>query len=236
METSFKQRVFSKYRIISNVTLSHLEAEAKRLLDKFFAEYNLPVPHFRIVNTPREAWLGITYFSPKEPDNTTIKLQKKALEDPKTLERILCHELIHHKDFLTGQPQKSLGDKGHGEGFKRYAERINAVMGANFVTAVSDLSYNLQSDKDYFLLIIPAKYLGYDGRYAYSFTLSPSAKQKSLINKYIAENDGKLFKVKNEELLNGSAIGTEFSIPKEKEVQEKLKGLYTKGTQVQHSL
>ena len=47
---------------------------------------------------------------------------------------------------------------------------------------------------------------------------------------------GKRLRHADVELLNGSAIGTEFSIPKEKEVQEKLKVLYTKGTQVQHSL
>lgn len=238
---SFISNIYTKYRVEAKISVSHLEAEAKRLLDRFFAEYHLPVPRLKVVGTIGEGWLGITLWSSKDPTNTTIKLQTRAVEDPKTLERILLHELIHHWDFLVNKPtddEKKVRrqNSGHGKEFKKYAERINAVMGKNFITEVSDLSYDIESGTEYFLLVQPAEPFGYKkGTYSFSWAASPDKKQKAVINLRIAEQGARLFKSKDDAFVHGQKIGKFVGTSLDLKLQEKLKDIYEKGTQVQHA-
>ena len=236
---SFISAVYNKYQVEAMISVSHLEAEAKRLLDRFFAEYHLPIPHLKIVDTIKEGWLGITLWSSKDPSNTTIKLQTRAVGDPKTLERILLHELIHHWDYLVNKPtddekKTRRQNSGHGKEFKKYAERINAIMGKNFITEVSDLSYDVESGKEYFLLIQPAVDFK-KGTYSFSWEMRPNKKQRAIINQRIAEQGARLFKSKDDAFLHGQKIGRFVGTSLDPDLQEKLKDIYEKGTQVQHA-
>jgi len=45
-------------------------------------------------------WLGRTVWTPRDPETTVVQLQRSVLDDPGTLERVLAHEMIHHKEML----------------------------------------------------------------------------------------------------------------------------------------
>lgn len=126
------------------VTTSDLERESKKILQKFFQKDHLPTPKFRIVNTPSSKWLARTVYNSEFPGNVVIEVQKRVLQDPKTLERTLTHELIHQDDFLLHpQDQKKTGYDPHGKFFQDNAKRINRSKGKDFVTKKSDRSYLL---------------------------------------------------------------------------------------------
>lgn len=105
-------------------------------------------------------WLGRSSWSSKRPHSTLLELQQSILGDDRTMERVIAHEMVHHRDALAISANDialmSLGIKpeSHGASFREGAARINAVMGPGFVTEVSDKEYShTPSQKKFFMLI-----------------------------------------------------------------------------------
>jgi hypothetical protein len=124
-------------------------------------------------------WLGKDKWSEKNPLTSTITLQRSILHDPRTLERVVAHEMVHHRDFLAMTPAdiafaRVVKHDGHGAAFLEGAERVNAIMGPNFVTVHSDKEYvHAPHTKEFYVLIAPA----HRGRlgWAWAGRLSPEA-------------------------------------------------------------
>lgn len=122
-------------------------------------------PIIKVMNNLGANWLGRDVWSPRNPDVTELQIQKTILHDPMTLERVVAHEMIHHREFLRMTPHDKeiirlgLRGNGHGAPFLQGAAEVNAVMGPDFVTVKSDQSYaKSQTGKEYYVLITPTRY------------------------------------------------------------------------------
>jgi len=236
------------YKIEAAVSVMHVETSIKKFLDKFFKEYNLPMPRIKIVNRMTAGWLGRDVYEPRiDKNNTTMEIQKSITNDEKTLDRVIAHELIHHKDFITryGHPEQGkenwdkhlthrrLGFKsdGHGKEFQEWAAKINAVMGKDYVTEKSDTSYVVEITKDYFLLIMPTS-KGAE-QYGWAWALKPSTEQKSVIQNKIMEG-GRLFMSRDERWMSGAKIKKYggMSVPTKEDGKSALKDLYNSGKDI----
>ena len=126
-------------------------------------------------------WLGRSSWSSKRPHTTLLELQQSILGDDRTLERVIAHEMIHHRDALAISDNEmalmrvGIKPESHGASFHEGAARINAVMGPGFVTTVSDKEYvHAPSHKKFLVLITPLSKdrLGW----AWAARLGPEAK------------------------------------------------------------
>jgi predicted SprT family Zn-dependent metalloprotease len=239
------------FKVEAAVSVMQVEHSIKKFLDKFFKEYNLPMPRIKIVNNVGSRWLGRDSYSPRvDKNNTVMEIQKRITGDEKTLDRVIAHELIHHYSFLVNfahpehgednwkkAAQKSrLGFKedAHGKEFKEWADKINAVMGKDYVTEKSDESFVIESDKDFFILLSPVnKDLGKIG---WAWTVRPSEEQKNVIKQKIMEGS-KLFTSRDEKFTAGVKIKKYggISVPIKKELQDELKEMYKSGKTAQPS-
>ena len=232
------------YKIEAAVSVMHVEAAIKKLLDKFFKEYNLPMPRIKIVNQITSPWLGRDSYNPKvDRNNTTLEIQKRVTNDEKSLDRVLAHELIHHVLFLLKFAHPEMGEKAwqetisrrklgfreqeHGKEFHEWAAKINAVMGKDYVTEKSDESYVTELDKEFYLLIQPLQ-----GRtdYGYTWMVRPSRDQQVVVQQKM-QAGAKLFMTKDERFTHGEKIKKYgyTSVPRDKEAQELLKKMYESG-------
>jgi len=238
------------YRVEAAISVMQVETSVKKYLDKFFKEYNLPVPRIKIVNRMTAGWLGRDVYAPRiDKANTTLEIQKSITNDEKTLDRVICHELIHHWDFLSkfAHPEqgkenwdkhvthKRLGFKsdGHGKEFQEWAAKINAVMGKDYVTEKSDTSYVVEITKDYFLLIMPINKSA-QGQHGWAWALKPSTDQKAIIQQKIREDGGRLFMSRDERWLSGAKIKKYggMSVPTKEDGKKALKELYDSGKDI----
>ncbi len=124
-------------------------------------------------------WLGRDRWTSRQPHTTTMELQRSIVSEPRTLERVIAHEMVHHRDMLALTPAEielakiGIKPRSHGETFRQGAALINAVMGSNFVTEMSDQGYEqAPPERDLYLLIVP---LGDNLGYAWAARLSPEA-------------------------------------------------------------
>jgi len=174
-----------------------------------------PRPIVKIRNNLVSKWLGLDRWTPGEP-TTTLFLQRSILHDPRSLERVVAHEMVHHRDFLRMTPEElsrlramlNVGFKprdGHGKTFLEGAARINAVMGEDFVNVTSDQTYiKAPSTKPYFLLIRPYDRNNPAGRLGYSWAVKIMPKAKPLVMRYLGEG-AKLIQVTDEIWTGGKA-------------------------------
>lgn len=230
-------------KIEAAVSVAQVEVAVKKLLDKFFHDYNLPMPRIKIVNQMSSHWLGRCSYKPSvDKANSTIEIQKRVLNDEKSLSRILAHELIHHWEFMVwyGHPEhgtkawedyvrlKKLGikDVSHGKEFQEWAHKINSVMGNDYVTEKTDLSYVTELDKEFYLIIVPAVQ---SGHYAYAWAAKPSRDQQAAIQRHIMDRKGRLFMSKDVRFTYGAKVGKGLSSPTDKNKQEELKRIYESG-------
>lgn len=220
----FRDQIKNKY-VLATVGTSEIKTLITNILKRFFSQFHLPIPKIDIVNDPHSDWLGRCEIKPHE-QNTTLFLQKRALEDKKTVERIVAHELIHHWDFLINQ-----NDEGHGTNFKKMEAKINSVMGKDFVTEKSDMTYQTVSEQAYYLLITPVPH---SQKYGFSWAVRPSQEQKEEIKNKVGTEKAKLFKSKDERFLSGEKIRKygDISIPKLEELENILKDLYEHETPI----
>jgi hypothetical protein len=137
-------------------------------------------PILHVVSGLGKKWLGRDVWKSGTPKTTTLELRRSILGDPRTLERVVAHEMVHHLNFVSMTPDDieaaRLGIKppSHGQDFLHGAALVNSVMGDGFVTVTSDQEY-VQSphDKELYVLIAPA----FAGRlgWAWAARLSPEA-------------------------------------------------------------
>jgi len=88
-------------------------------------------PSIELRNNPRVDWVGRSDSHagrPGHPPATTIELQKRLFENDRFLERVIAHEMVHHRNYLAATE-----DEKHGAAFREGAARINAIMGPDFV-------------------------------------------------------------------------------------------------------
>ena len=212
------------YLIQAEVSTSELLSMSKKILAEFFPDYKGPLPIFKVVNQKTAKWNGRCVFKGK---NCVIELQKYIMDDPKTLDRILCHELIHHVDYLANdlsERKKHYGrDEGHGQFFKDSAKRINAKRGANYVTVISDQDFVISdSDKEFHMLIKP--YEGNELCYTVAFKLNDS--QKARIARDIQEFKARIVTSRDSRWMKAPSIGSgKVSIPTGDE-QKAVRDLY----------
>jgi hypothetical protein len=180
-------------------------------------------------------WLGRDSWVSTLPYTTTLELQRSILGDPRTLERIVAHEMVHHRDFLAMTPDQialsRFGIRGedHGAAFRHGAAIINAVMGPDFVTVHSDKEYvQAPLDKDLYLLIVPI----HGGRLGYAWAARLSPEATSVVAKNALEG-GKLVRTRDRQWTEGRAKIKRFgglSVPKVGTPMEaQLRALYESG-------
>jgi hypothetical protein len=235
------------YKIEAAMSVTQIESLIRHLLTKFFAEIQLPMPTVKIVNAAVPKWLGRCSYTHNVNENrSVIEIQKSIVNDEKTLDRVLCHELIHAVDFYTrydhpeqGQENwdkyvthKKLGFKsdGHGQEFQEWAAKINAVMGKDYVAKESDTTYIVELTKVFFLLVMPTSKSS--DQYCYAWSFKPSAEQKEVILKKMRDENARLFMSKDERWTHGTKIKKyrALSVPKDEPSKKKLKELYQSGS------
>lgn len=134
-------------------------------------------------------WLGRSTWSSKRPRTTLLEIQQSILGDDRTLERVIAHEMIHHRDALalTERDITLMGvgikPESHGASFREGAARINAVMGPGFVTEISDKDYrHTSSKKVFFVLITPLP----GGRLGWTWAVRLGDKAKGWADELVA--------------------------------------------------
>jgi len=248
IESSFsKQTVAFLTKVEAAVSVMHVEAAIRKFLDRFFKEYNLPMPRIKIVNQITSTWLGRTLYSRKvDLNNTTIEIQKRVTTDEKSLDRVIAHELIHHWEFLTKYGHPDVGEEiwkkmqamrkygikpeSHGKDFYDWAEKINSVMGKDYVTKESDMSYVTEIDKDFYVIILPAT----SGKFSYAWMVRPSKDQQIQAQKMMIEQKAKLFLTRDSRFTNGFKVKKygPTGVPRDEDLQKTLKQMYETGKPV----
>ena len=85
-------------------------------------------PSIKLRDDPSTAWVGRTDQNSGRSPATTMELQKKLFKNDRFLERVIAHEMVHHRNYLAG-----IEDEKHGAAFREGAARVNAIMGPDFV-------------------------------------------------------------------------------------------------------
>jgi hypothetical protein len=228
-------------RIEAAVSVMQVEASIRKILSKFFKEYDLPMPKIKIANSLSSRWLGRTTY--KTNDSTTlIEVQRSITDDEKTLDRILTHELIHHWEFLVirnpqadttqslikhAKAKYSATYNSHGRAFQDWCTKINAVMGKDYVTEKTDSTYVLTLDKEFFILVLPSAV--HQDAYAWSWAIRPSARQWAYIKRMEVNYKAKLYKTADSRFLSGNKLGTSaFSLANRGTEEGKILNTYLK--------
>lgn len=181
-----------------------------------------PEPDISVVDNLGSKWLGLCEWNPRRPMTTTIYLQRRIVDDSRTLERVIAHEMIHHKEMLNLSPsEKALIKHGkghvlnpHGPSFHQGQAMINEVMGDDFVSEESDQDFVYKkNEKPFYVLIMegprgnPRHALGW----AWAVRLSPQMKNK--IAREIASG-AKLVMTTDDRWTAGTKIKMGMSLPR----------------------
>lgn len=122
-------------------------------------------PKLKIDSRLGNMWNGYCRWVAAAPQTSTIFVHKRILEDIRTLERVLAHEMVHHWENMNeAEHMLALLRKGikpestdHGATWLKGAALVNKHMGAGFVTEKSDQDYVYAAGKKpYYLLIKPS--------------------------------------------------------------------------------
>jgi hypothetical protein len=178
-------------------------------------------------------WLGRSTWSSKRPHSTILELQQSILSDDRTLERVIAHEMIHHRDALAISTNDivlmgvGIKPESHGASFREGAARINAVMGPGFVTEVSDKEYShAPSKKKFFVLITPLP----DGRFGWTWAARLGAQAKTWIDAKFLQGS-RLVQTADERWARGRKIVRYggYSVPRDSQDAALLQQLYDAG-------
>jgi len=225
LSEGYRHLASQAFELTEETSVSDIKNLAKKYLDIYFKDEHLadhlqlPVPEIKIRNNVNAKALGRCIYR-RGSDNTTIELQKSIIDNQKTLDRVLIHELIHHYVFLTGQND---GSDGHEGAWKKKAEELNKILGAGYISKTSDESYE-KNGKYYYLVIAPK---AQTDRYVFLSTVSPSPSMKAKILELLKIN-GRIFKV-NDEYFAGV---TTVSSTRDDKQNARLKEIYDTEEQV----
>ena len=226
-----------KYRIVvlSDASVGSIQSTIKSILTEFFPDAktfdgrDIPPPVIKIVDRLSAKWLGRCIFRRSKSHTTVIELQRSISSDAKTLDRVLCHEVIHHVDFLATNGNSS----SHGAFFQKMASVINSKRGNKYVTETSDESYTLDTEtsRDITVLVWPyslSKTEVLSDKLGYAIAISPSPKQLEYIKRKIEKNDAVIFKTRDRKYLSGPKIGSgKMLIPSTDSEKEGLLKMYS---------
>jgi hypothetical protein len=211
----------------------------RELLRKHWKDEDLPMPDIKLVNRARASYLARCVWR-KGGTNTLFEVQRRIMGDPKTLRRVMAHELIHHWEFLrTDQTRalalQSLGIRsdGHGPAFMQQAQRINSMEGSDYVTKDSDETYDTSTVPPFYILVQPHK--GSHSVFGYTTALRPSKNQKVIIADKMAKYQARLFRITDGQFFAGSYPIKKYGgygLPHDKDKQLALAKLYNSGHQI----
>lgn len=233
------------------VSKSELHTIAERLLGELFSDFKcefdgkpIPVPAFKVVNQVRSAFLGrCIYRIWKRPDgtrirppevghNSLIEIQKSIMDSPETVERVICHELVHHVINMS-EPIDSPEITGHGSLFFKIAAQVNAVKGADYVAENSDSTYTVVNKKPINVLICKN---ADNTNYGYQFAVRMSQEQRRFVSVLTTRtDDAVLVQTTDTKYLNGAPIKFRgpWAIPQSHARQEELRLLFESKKQEQ---
>ncbi len=218
------------------VAASEASSIVRELLSRFFSEHDLPMPSLKFVTKLSAKYLARCVWFPGAT-NTEIEIQRSTLGDEKTLRRVLAHELIHHWQYLrtdqstvVAMTKLGLKSDGHGPEFMKYAEKINAVMGADYVSKKSDQSYDTSKVPPFYVLVQPYS----NDRLGYSVAVRPSAIQKKEIADRIQNKQARLFRITDGRFTNGPPIKrfAGVAIPRTDDAVKALRTIYDSGADI----
>ena len=138
--------------------MANLEGIARKYLNMLPRGSEVPSPRMQVVNTPSIGWAGLSEWHHNQQISGLIKVQKMAVEDEETLERVIAHEVCHYWEFYStyefglGDPE----DLGHSTNslWVKAARIINGKVGdPNFVSELSDTSYVFRNSKEFYILV-----------------------------------------------------------------------------------
>jgi hypothetical protein len=147
------------------------------------------LPILKLRSNLGSKWLGRSTWTQSQPHTTILELQTSILGDDRTLERVIAHEMIHHRDALAISENEivllrvGIKPESHGVTFREGAARINAIMGPDFVTAISDKEYKHEGPrKKFVMLITPLP----NGRLGWGWAARLGPKAQSWVNELVA--------------------------------------------------
>jgi len=147
-------------------------------------------PTIKLRSNLGSKWLGRTSWTSRQPDTTTVELQTSILADDRTLERVVAHEMVHHRDSISISPTEmallkvGIRPDSHGANFREGAARINAIMGPGFVTKESDKEYKHSAPaKDFLVLITPLP----RGKLGWQWAARLGPKAKVSVDEHVAK-------------------------------------------------
>lgn len=215
---------------------SEQKAQIRAYLQKYLQFFGATsTPRIEIKDNVGSKWLGRTYWRTSQPENTIIELQRSILVDPRTLERVVAHEIVHHVEMTTMSQEDidkfrvGIRPREHGERFTQLAQKINHAAGEDFVTEKSDVDYVITSTKNFYLLIVPAELLGLPkGRYAFSWNAgAPRSVRTTNWVRSVVHNGARLVKTNHREFTRGPKFGQgKWGVPREKDEQDLLRQIY----------
>jgi hypothetical protein len=157
-------------------------------------------------------------------------IQRSILGDDRTLERVVAHEVIHHRDALAMSEGEmallrlGIRPESHGATFREGAARINAVMGPGFVTETSDQECKLTHPrKEFVVLVTPLP----DGRLGWTWAARLGPKATDWANELV-ERGSRLVRTTDERWTRGLRIERYggHSVPKDDHEAALLRELY----------
>jgi hypothetical protein len=198
------------------------------LVLKYSNVFHVEPPSVSMKDNLGSKWLGRTIWSPRTPRTTHMQLQKSILDDQKTLERVIAHEIVHHVEFLSMSENNlariRLGFRptAHGQRFFELAKIVNdLVEDPEFITETSDQSYVQKETKEYWLLIVKVP-----DRYGYAISIKMSENMKKKANQILDRYEARILRTSDPRWSSGARIGSGFKAPVLKEDQEKLAQLF----------
>lgn len=180
-------------------------------------------------------WLGRWSVRWKDglPDRPTIQIQRAVLSDPRTLERVVAHEVVHHVQYLRLSPGElelvriGVRPVGHGPSFHQIADVLNQMVGEGFVTETSDQEYVVvPSGRKILLLIAPTR----TGRLGWQWATRLGPKAKVWVERTTLERAARLV-----EALDNNMVWTSgprikawngWGIPPDEQTEGQLRELY----------
>jgi hypothetical protein len=188
------------------------------------------LPVVKIRDNLGSKWLGRVTWVPSRPHTTVLELQRAILGDEPTLERVIAHEMIHHRDALAISDNEvvllrfGINPESHGASFREGASRINAVMGPDFVTERSDKEYKKSASRKEFVVLITPIHKGKLG-WSWAARLGPKATD------WVAERvagGSRLVSTSDERWARGAKIVRYggYSMPRDPEEAAMLKELF----------
>lgn len=182
-------------------------------------------------------WLGRWSMKWRKglPGRPVIQIQRSVLSDPRTLERVVAHEVVHHVQYLQMDPAEiqlvklGLRPVGHGPAFQQLAAILNGKVGEGFVTEKSDQEYVVMpSGKRILLLISPTRI----GRLGWQWATRLGPKAREWVDRKTAEG-ARLVEAYDDNFIWTSGPRIEawkgWAMPPDEQVEARLKELYESG-------